>query len=114
MFQSLTDPDFGDVQHAILRFLNVVYQRIINLIEKRGDGVIQHGGMFTENPEGWLQLYVGNANNHQLTWGVAAAAVQAMVTFMQQAGAGPIVWQIWDGMNRVGMGGLQIIRPPGR
>lgn len=98
----------------MLIFLVTVYRQIRNDIAQRGDGVIQHGGMYAENTEGWLKLYLGNANNHQLTLGVAAAAVQAMATFMQQAGAGPISWQIWDGVHQVGRGGLQIHRLPPR
>lgn len=100
----------------MLSFLNAVYHDILDRIARGGDGSIQFGGMFIENTEVTLQIYLGNANNHQLTWGVAAASAQAMATFMQQAGAGPLAWQIWDGMNRVGIGGIAIYRrpPPGK
>lgn len=93
-------------------FLDTVYHYINNHIAVSGDAVIPHGGMYTENPEGWLQLYLKNANNHQITWGIAGAAVQAMATYMQQAGAAPIAWQIWDGMNWVGIGRMMVYRPP--
>ena len=95
----------------MLNFLGLVYRAILKQIEGAGDGVIPHGGMYAQSPTGLLHLYLGNANNHQLTWGVAGAAVQAMWTFMQQAGAGTLGWQIWDGMNQVGMGGLSIVQP---
>ena len=96
----------------MLSLLNSVYHELMNRIARVGDGPIQFGGMFIENTEAWLRISFGNANNHQLTWGVAAASVQAMATFMQQAGAGQLTWQIWDGMNRVGMGGIAVYRPP--
>lgn len=103
------------MQHATLVFLGTIYVHIMNRIIDVGDGVVEYGGWYTENREGWLnlRLYLGNANNHQLTYGVAAAAVQAMVTFMRQAGAGPVSWQIWDGMNWVGRGGLEVSRANG-
>lgn len=96
----------------MLILLDKVYHQIMNTIAHRGDGAIQRGYIYASNAEGWLNIRLENANNHQLTSAVAAAAVQAMATFMQQAGAGPLSWQIWDGMNQVGRGRLWIYRPP--
>lgn len=47
---------------------------------------------------------VQNANNHQVTWGVMGAAVQAMLSFMLAYGFGQAGFRIYDGGVVVGNG----------
>ena len=50
-------------------------------------------------------LHVENANNHQLTWGVLAAALGALRDYVvTQNGGGPGTFEIFDGENQVGKG----------
>ena len=47
-----------------------------------------------------------NANNHQTTWGVLGAAVNALLGWVDGgAGGGAAAYfEIWDGVNEVGVG----------
>ena len=49
-----------------------------------------------------------NANNHQQTWGVLGAALDAVGLFMRQngGGAGTAIFSIFDGTNMVGTGSI--------
>ena len=48
-------------------------------------------------------LFLVNANNHQLTYGVALAAVQAIINFFtNNGGYAPMFAEIYDGVNMVG------------
>lgn len=51
-------------------------------------------------------LRIINTNNHQLTWGVLGAAIDALRDYMSQAVTGPgeSWFSIFDGQNEVGMG----------
>lgn len=71
-----------------------------------GDGVIQSGRLYTSMMNG-LSLELTNANNHQLTWGVAAAAIETMLDYMRSQNIyGQAIMLIHDGMNVVGQGVL--------
>ena len=48
-----------------------------------------------------------NTGNHQLTWGVMGAAVEALTNFMVLYGFGPAVFLIYDGGNLVGRAMLE-------
>ena len=53
-------------------------------------------------PQG-LTLSALNANNHQLTWGVLGAAIQALLNLMaNQEWWGAAMATVWDGENEVG------------
>lgn len=71
-----------------------------------GDGVIQSGRFYTSMMNG-LSLELTNANNHQLTWGVAGVAIETMLDYMhsQDIYGQAIMW-IYDGINVVGQGVL--------
>ena len=45
-----------------------------------------------------------NANNHQTTWGVLGAAIEAIAGCMDQNGFGGGSFNIFDGGNEVGEG----------
>lgn len=70
-----------------------------------GDGVVA-GGQFQWAGVEKLILRVMNTNNHQLTWGVLGAAIDALAESMNPAVTGPgeSWFSIFDGENKVGMG----------
>ena len=67
-----------------------------------GDTVISNG-LFNWEYQG-LSLMVWNANNHQTTWGVLGAAIEAIVGHMNQNNFGGASFNIFDGSNEVGEG----------
>lgn len=64
------------------------------------------GGLFQWAGAERLMLRIVNANNHQLTWGVLGAAIDALGEYMNQAVTGPgeSWFSIFDGRNEVGTG----------
>lgn len=74
-------------------------------IAKNGDGLIPHGA-FDYQARGF-SWYAANMNNHQLTWGVMRAAIDALIGFMlNYASYGKAQFSIFDGENHVGSGTL--------
>ena len=55
-------------------------------------------------------LRMANTNNHQLTWGVLGAAIDALGEYMHQAVTGPGEgwFSVFDGQNEVGMGTISL------
>ena len=53
-----------------------------------------------------LTLWVYDANNHHLTWGVLGAALQALRDYMSQHGHafGTVSFSVFDGENQTGQG----------
>lgn len=75
-------------------------------VQGPGDGVIQSGRLYTSLLDG-LSLELTNANNHQLTWRVAGAAVQTLLDYMHSQDIyGQATMWIHDGVNVVGQGVL--------
>lgn len=76
------------------------------------DGPILHGE-FSYLKQQWggatAAMHVWNVNNHQVTYGVLEAAVRTLQDFFDTTAWGAATFQIWDGVNEVGMGvlGLQ-------
>jgi len=56
-----------------------------------------------------LTLLAGDANHHQLTWGVLGAALQAVKEYMSQSGNsfGTAYFSIFDGDNQTGKGSIE-------
>ena len=85
---------------------NAVRQQLI-----RGDGVIP-GGIFSFSFDGLAWKSV-NANNHQQTWGVLGAAINALEDFMvKKKTFGTVAFEIWDGGNQVARAYLAPPPPP--
>lgn len=85
--------------------LNDLYTHIIDRIVILGDGIIS-GGSWAYNQAG-LALRGRNANNHQTTWGVLAAAIDALMDYMGSTGfEGACTFVIHDGTHQVGTGTL--------
>ncbi|MCJ1298663.1 hypothetical protein MMC08_001453 [Hypocenomyce scalaris] len=93
--------------------LNEAYQNVLSIIQAHGDGDIVNGAYrWTKNPDGplGLQIWVRNANNHQLTYGVLGAALNALNEYMTLFGAGlTTTMDVYDGVNQVGQGQQDII-----
>ena len=89
-----------------MNVLNDAYTYIVDRIEMLGDGVIS-GGSWAYNQVG-LALRATNANNHQTTWGVLSAAIDALMDYMGRTGfRGACTFGIHDGSNEVGIGALE-------
>lgn len=71
-------------------------------LESVGDTVISNGLFDWENHGHSLRVW--HANNHQTTWGVLGAAIEAIADFMTQYGFAGATFYIYDGGNEVGEG----------
>ena len=104
-----TQPGYAPVSpqniQALLSYANTMLQA---MVQTYGGGTLLSGGQllaeFTGDPHPSVPpLFLVNANNHQLTYGVAAAAVQAIINFLtNNGGYAPMFAQIYDGVNMVG------------
>ncbi len=93
----------GSIELLLVNTVHICQQHIEGL----GDGVIQSGRLYTSMFNG-LSLELLNANNHQLTWSVASAAVRAMLDYMHSQDIyGQATMWIYDGQNVVGRGILE-------
>ena len=72
------------------------------MIAAQGDQPIRTGSLVWG---GSPIVVLWNANNHQLTYGVAGAAIAALRDYMvQEDVSGTLSFDIWDGDNQVGAG----------
>ena len=93
----------GSIELLLFGAIHLCQQHIL----AAGDGVIQGGRVYTSVLNG-LSLELTNANNHQLTWSVAAEAVKTMLDYMHSQDIyGQAVMWIHDGGNVVGQGVLE-------
>ena len=78
---------------------------IVRQVTATGDGVIPTGSFSFSKYS--IDCQASNANNHQLTWGVMGAAIEALANFMTLYGFGAARFGIYDGDNLVGQGVFQ-------
>ena len=83
--------------------LNLASKYVLDYMQLLGDGVIP-GGMVKWVGEDDLLLFVKNAANHQVTWGVLGAALMALSDYMSKFGYGLVSFAIFDGDSQVGQG----------
>ena len=89
--------------------LRSAYSYIQDQIHEHGDGLVP-GGMFDfPQPQVPFTRAFGvdsfNVNNHQQTWGVLGAAIDAIDEWMNWSGGyGEVTFRIFDGENEVGAG----------
>lgn len=91
---------------GVLELLNAAYVGITAHIKPVGDGLlpVPNGILMWWRLDG-VQLHTQNANNHQTTWAVLAAAVIALGDYMHSFEIyGAVDFDIWDGFNQVGHG----------
>ncbi|KAA6411260.1 MAG: hypothetical protein FRX48_04540 [Lasallia pustulata] len=90
------------------RLLISAAEVLIAHVQQLGDGVmpaLAGGGVFSWKGEEALALEVANADNHQTTYGVLAAALLALCQYMSETGdAARASFDVYDGPNRVGAG----------
>ena len=94
-------------QMAIQNLLTISLSQLNGLIQSQGDGVIASGRYTGEVTGNSCGIVMWNTNNHQLTYGVAQAALAALRNYMsQENNYGWLLFDIWDGDNQVGAGAL--------
>ena len=93
-------------QTAISNLFTTCSNSLGELLEL-SDGLVP-GGSYTGTGAGnLLSIRMVNCNNHQLTVGVARAAIIALKDYMSKENDyGWVNFQIWDGDNQVGLGML--------
>ena len=91
--------------NAVRTMLDQAHGDILQTIQKSQDGVIRDG-LFDATGSNNLFLRVANANNHQTTYGVLGAALEAVHGFMSSKNRyyGKATFSIFDGTNQVGQG----------
>ena len=87
----------------ILDVLNACCKLITYYIQQNGDGIMP-GGYFNWMGISGVALEAMNANNHQTTWGVLGAAINALLGYMEANGFRQAQFDIYDGENQVGVG----------
>ena len=85
--------------------LNTAYNSVMDMLQARGDGVLESGGAFWRTNNG-LVMMAHNSNSHQTSWGVMGAAIQALRDYMSRNGWGAATFHIFDGANEVGAGAI--------
>ena len=88
---------------AVENLLDAVTDYIIHLFDARGDTPVT-GGVFNWLTDDGLVLSAWNANNHQLTYGVLGAALDAVSDYMNFNGFCRATFSVYDGVNQVGEG----------
>ena len=83
--------------------LTLSSQYVLEYMQMLGDGVIP-GGKIQWVGEDDLLLFVKNAANHQVTWGVLGEALMALGDYMSKFGYGAATFAIFDGNSQVGQG----------
>lgn len=90
----------------VLDTMAEAYQIIYDQLLAHGDGVMPAGTFERYPSDQGLLISIWNANNHQVTWGVAQAALEALGDYMEQYGYGSVIFHIYDGPNQVGRGSI--------
>lgn len=91
---------------AVLGLVDAAFNSLMQHIQQAGDGLIPQG-LFTMEGANDLELYVANANNHQQTYGVLAAAMWALGDYMGRVGPGGVTFSVYDGANQVAQGSIE-------
>lgn len=95
-----------DPGSAVLSLVNAAFTTLMHHIQQAGDGLIPNG-VFTMDGANNMELYSANANNHQQTYGVLAAAMSTLRNYMNRFGSGEVVFSIYDGANLVAEGSIE-------
>ena len=92
-------------ESVILHILRTGIEYIADYIGVMGDGMVPNGGVVWPGPD-HVSLVTWNLNNHQTTWGVLGAALEAVRECMSLNGYGGARFSINDGPHEVGAGAL--------
>ena len=92
---------------AVSDLLDQAYlDTIANMYAMGAHALISHGSFTRTGPHNLVFTAV-NSNNHQMTWGVLAMAIEALASYMQSTGFGRVIFTIYDGVNEVGSGSIE-------
>lgn len=92
------------VETAVLNMLNTAAGYLEESIREYGDIVIPGGGVEYNSVLTGTSFSTQNSNNHQQTFGVLAAAINALKDYMSRNYYGRASFHIYDGFNEVGLG----------
>lgn len=92
------------VEMAVLNMLNTAAGFLEESIRQHGDIVIPGGGVMYESLSSGISFVTENSNNHQQTYGVLAAAIDALKDYMSRNYYGSASFHIYDGVSEVGLG----------
>lgn len=95
-----------DPGSAVMNLVNAAFTTLMQHLQQAGDGLVPHG-LFTMQGANNVELYVVNANNHQQTYGVLAAAMWALRNYMNRFGSGKVTFTVFDGANQVAEGSIE-------
>ena len=74
-------------------------------VQTRGDGPVSNGEYIWGRRDNTGVIFrASNANNHQLTYGVTCAAMEALLDYMEKHAYSGASFEIYDGQNQVGVG----------
>ena len=99
-------PVAGPVVSTMIRTAYSIVMAHIYVGNGEDDGVISNDGNFNWAEAQGMVLHTWNTNNHQTTYGVLAAAIQALWGYMDGQEFGTARFTIFDGGNEVGAGML--------
>ena len=95
-----------DPGRLITALLNSASDYVSDYLHDTRDQVVS-GGQSEWDVADTLSLHLWNTNNHQLTWGVVKAALEALNDYMNKSGYGEVEFSIFDGAHEVGQGAIQ-------
>lgn len=95
------------VGEAVLDLLNQAYLDTLGHMHVLGENALIPHGTFTQTGAQNLVFTAENANNHQITWGALCEAIEALASYMGNAGFGRAWFMIFEGGNEVGVGSIE-------
>ena len=88
--------------------LGMAYTEVwARIFTHEGDAIIGNNGNVQWATAQGLTFRTWNTNNHQLTYGVLAAAMVALCSFMEGTSFGTVKFTIYDGDHEVAAGALR-------
>lgn len=93
---------------SIQKMLDEAFYLLTDLLYTHGDGPLMNGQYFSSLEQ--TGVHVLNANNHQTTRGVLAAALTALSEYMSLTAFGEATFTIHDGGNLVGQGSVGLVQ----
>ena len=93
---------------SIRKMLDEAYNTVTDQIHAYGDGPLRGGQFFSMAEQTGVRIL--NANNHQVTWSVLAAALTVLFEYMSSTGFGEATFTIHDGGILVGEGTVGLVQ----
>ena len=93
---------------SIQKMLDEAFYLVTDQIYTHGDIPLRNGRFFSATEQ--TGVHVSNANNHQTTLGVLAAALNALSEYMSLTAFGEATFTIHDGGNLVSEGTVGLVQ----